>query len=156
MCTLTCAMPHENKAKCVVRCPSVMLYLLGQKSCRTKVPRIFQIFVPNFAPNFPWIFEEFSCFLSWETETRKNSPTSPAIFPRVNSQAKKITNILWRVGNVISRKGIARYGGVTRTGPLRKIVHFRSIVLPWGVVYMVGDPLPILYQCSHDSACSAT
>ena len=26
--------------------------LLGQKSCRTKVPRIFRIFVPNFAPNF--------------------------------------------------------------------------------------------------------
>ena len=29
---------------------------LGQKSCRTKVSRIFlQIFVPNFAPNFPRI-----------------------------------------------------------------------------------------------------
>ena len=26
--------------------------LLGQKSCRTKVSRIFRIFVPNFAPNF--------------------------------------------------------------------------------------------------------
>ena len=25
---------------------------LGQKSCRTKVSRIFRIFVPNFAPNF--------------------------------------------------------------------------------------------------------
>ena len=54
--------------------------ILGQKSCRTKVPRIFRIFVPNFAPgfapNFPRIFEEFS----WETETRKNSPKSPGIF----------------------------------------------------------------------------
>ena len=25
---------------------------LGRKSCRTKVPRIFRIFVPNSAPNF--------------------------------------------------------------------------------------------------------
>ena len=25
---------------------------LGQKSCRTKIPRIFRIVIPNFAPNF--------------------------------------------------------------------------------------------------------
>ena len=83
--------------------------LLGQKSCRTKVPRIFRIFVPNFAPNvapnLPDFFEEFSCFVSWETETRKISPKIPAIFqckiPRQNwrknpqlfsgEQAKKMT-----------------------------------------------------------------
>ena len=29
------------------------LTTLGQKSCRTKVPRIFGILVPNFVPNFP-------------------------------------------------------------------------------------------------------
>ena len=58
--------------------------LLGQESCRTKVSRIFRIFVPNFAPNFapnfPRIFDDFSHFVSWETETRKNSPKIPAIF----------------------------------------------------------------------------
>ena len=29
---------------------------------------------------FPEIFEEFSCFVSWEAETRKNSAKIPAIF----------------------------------------------------------------------------
>ena len=29
---------------------------------------------------FPEFFEDFSCFVSWETETRKNSPKIPAIF----------------------------------------------------------------------------
>ena len=43
-------------------------------NCRTKVPRIFRIFVPNFAPNFPHFFEDFSCFTFRETETTKNSP----------------------------------------------------------------------------------
>ena len=55
--------------------------MLGQKSRRTKVSRIFRIFVPNFAPKFcSKFFEEFSCFVSWETETRKNSLKIPAIF----------------------------------------------------------------------------
>ena len=55
----------------------IILFLLGQKSCRTKVPRIFRIFVPNFPPNFapnfpgePEFFDGFSCFVSWEKETR--------------------------------------------------------------------------------------
>ena len=50
---------------------------LGQKSCRTKVPRIFWIFVPNILPNFPnfpELSEEFSCFVPQETETTINSP----------------------------------------------------------------------------------
>ena len=51
--------------------------LFGQKRCRTKSPRMFRIFDPNFAPNFasnfPRIFEDFSCFVSWETKTTKNS-----------------------------------------------------------------------------------
>ena len=39
----------------------------------------------NFRPRillriFPEFFEDFSCFVSWETETRKNSPKIPAIF----------------------------------------------------------------------------
>ena len=36
---------------------------LGQRSCRTKFPRIFQFFLPDFAPNFalnfPRIFQGF-------------------------------------------------------------------------------------------------
>ena len=68
--------------------------LLGQKNRRTKVPRIFRFFVPNFAPNFapnfPRFFEEFSCFVSWETETRKNSPKIPAIFQcKIPRQTRK-------------------------------------------------------------------
>ena len=67
---------------------------LGQKSCRTKVSRIFRIFVPNFAPNFapnfPEFFEDFSCLVSWETETRKNSPKIPAIFQgKIPRQTRK-------------------------------------------------------------------
>ena len=67
---------------------------LGQKSCRTKVSRIFRIFVPNFAPNFapnfPRIFRGLSCFVSWETETRKNSPKIPAIFQcKIPRQTRK-------------------------------------------------------------------
>ena len=67
---------------------------LGQKSCRTKVSRIFRIFVPNFAPNFapnfPEFFEDFSCFISWETETRKKSPEIPAIFQcKIPRQTRK-------------------------------------------------------------------
>ena len=58
--------------------------MLGQESCRTKVSRVFRYFVPNFAPNFapncPRIFEDFPRFVSWETETRKNSPKISAIF----------------------------------------------------------------------------
>ena len=85
--------------------------LLGQKSCRTKVSRIFRTFVPNFAPNFapnfPEVFEDFSCFVSWETETRKNAPKIPAIFQRKISQAntKKIfTKFFCRAGRVKYRK----------------------------------------------------
>ena len=76
---------HLNNAKGKV---------LGQKSCRTKVSRIFRIFVPDFLPNFPpnlpEFFKDFSCFVSWETETRKNSPKIPAIFQcKIPRQTRK-------------------------------------------------------------------
>ena len=58
--------------------------LLGQKSRRTKVSRIYRIFVPNcapnFAPNFPEFLEEFSCFVSRETESRNKSPNILDVF----------------------------------------------------------------------------
>ena len=69
-----------------------MWKMLGQESCRTKVSRILRIFVPNFAPNFAFteFFEDFSCFVSWETETRKNSPKIPAIFQcKIPRQTRK-------------------------------------------------------------------
>ena len=40
---------------------------------------------------FPEFFEDLSCFVSWETETRKNSPKIPAIFQcKTPRQTKKI------------------------------------------------------------------
>ena len=46
---------------------------------------------------FPEFFEEFSCFVSWETETRKNSPKMPAIFQcKIPRQTPKIfTKFFW-------------------------------------------------------------
>ena len=106
--------PFENPSRrCrnrrCVRLPGAFKFL-SQKSCRTKVPRIFRIFVPNFAPNFapefsPEFFEEFSCFVSWETETRKKFTKNPRLFSMQNSQAntKKIfTKCFWRAGTVIN------------------------------------------------------
>ena len=55
--------------------------VLGQKRCRTKVARIYRIFILNFARILLQIFEDFSCFISWEMEVAtKNSPRIPAIF----------------------------------------------------------------------------
>ena len=57
---------------------------LGQKGRRTKSPRIFE-FSPRISLRillriFPEIFQDFSCFVSWETETTKNSPKIPPFF----------------------------------------------------------------------------
>ena len=82
--------------------------LLGQKRvCRTKVPRMFRIFVPNFAPNFApnfllRFFEEFSCLILWKWRPEKIHQKSPP-FSMQNPQAsskKKSTNIFWRAGKV--------------------------------------------------------
>ena len=56
--------------------------IFGQvrKVAERKFLEFFGIIVPNFAPNFPRFFWDFSCFISWETETTKNSPEVPAIF----------------------------------------------------------------------------
>ena len=78
--------------------------LLGQKSCRTKVPRNFSFssrsFSPEFAPNFHDFFEDFSCFVSPETETTKNSQKNPLPFSMPNPQAntKKTFTFFWRAG----------------------------------------------------------
>ena len=55
-----------------------------RKVAERKFPEFFE-FSSRILPqillrSFPEKKEEFSCFVSWETETRKNSPKIPAIF----------------------------------------------------------------------------
>ena len=87
-----------------------MTVLVRSESCRTKVPRIFRIlvpdFAPDFAPNFPEFYEDFSCFVSWETETRKNSPEIPAIF-----QCKILRPIRKNIHKSFCRAGKVSFGG---------------------------------------------
>ena len=72
----------------------------------------FSNFRPEFCPRillriFPEYFEDFSCFVSWETETRKNSPKIPAIFQcKIPRQTRKnIHKILLesRQSNILMR-----------------------------------------------------
>ena len=80
--------------------------LLGQKGCRTKVSEFFE-FSSRILPRillriFPEFFEDFSCFISWETETRKIHKPPPH-FSIQNSQAntkKLFTKFFWRAGKV--------------------------------------------------------
>ena len=75
--------------------------MLGQKSCRTKVSRIFRFFVPdfapNFAPNFPRIFRGFFVLRFVGNGDQKKFTKNPRHFSMQNSQAnskKKSTKIL--------------------------------------------------------------
>ena len=59
-------------------------FIRSEKSQNKSSPN-FANFRPEFCSRillriFPEFFEEFSCFILWETETRKNSPKIPAIF----------------------------------------------------------------------------
>ena len=81
--------------------------LLGQKSCRTKVARIFWIFVPNFAPNFapnfPRIFRGLFVLRFVGDGDQKKFTKNPRHFSMQNSQAntKKIfIKFFWRAGRV--------------------------------------------------------
>ena len=67
-------------------CICLKCQILRSESCSTKVPRVFRIFIPNFAPtnapSFPRIFVDFfSCFATWEAETIENSQ-NPLHFSR--------------------------------------------------------------------------
>ena len=84
---------------------------LGQKSCRTKVSRIFRIFVPNFAPNlapnFPRIFRGLFVLRFVGDGDQKKFTKNPRHFSMQNSQAntKKIfTKFFWRAGKEIGRE----------------------------------------------------
>ena len=80
---------------------------LGQESCRTKVSRIFRIFVPNFAPNFdpnfPRIFRGFFVLRFVGDGDQKKFTKNPRHFSMQNSQAnteKIFTKFFWRAGKV--------------------------------------------------------
>ena len=86
------------------RPPHEKLKALGQKSCRTKVPRtLLRIFVLNFGPKLPDFFLRIFCCASLrgkrrpEKNQRKSPPFSNAKFP---GKFKKITNVFWRAGKV--------------------------------------------------------
>ena len=94
---------------------------LRQKICRTKAPRVFvPNSAPNFAPNFPpEIFEDFLSFVSWETETTKNSPKIPVIFqckiPRQTRKTKKNIHKMFQESRQ-SNKGRHLKGGHVKMG----------------------------------------
>ena len=80
---------------------------LGQESCRTKVSRIFRIFVPNFAPNFapnfPRIFRGLFVLRFVGDGDQKKFTKNPRHFSMENSQAntqKIFTKFFWRAGKV--------------------------------------------------------
>ena len=83
--------------------------LLGQKSCRTKVSRIFGIFVPdfapNFAPNFPRIFQGLFVLRFVGDGDQKKFTKNPRHFSMQNSQANTkniFIKFFWRAGKVTS------------------------------------------------------
>ena len=94
-----------------LRCP----LLLSQKSCRTKVSRIFRIFVPNFAPNFapnfPRIFRGLFVLRLVGDGDQKKFTKNPRHFSMQNPQAnteKLFTKCFWRGGKV-TYYSLARY-----------------------------------------------
>ena len=99
----------EKKRRILSRLWLSCLFSLGQESCRTKVSRVFE-FSSRILPRillriFPEFFKDFSCFVSWETETRKNSPKIPTIFQCKfpGKHEKNIHKMFWREGQVIFR-----------------------------------------------------
>ena len=77
--------------------------LSGQRSCRTKVFEFSSRSLPRILLRiFPEFLEEFSCFVSWDTETRKIHPKTRH-FSMQNSQAnskKNSTKVFRRAGQV--------------------------------------------------------
>ena len=65
--------------------PEHVVSLLGQKSCRTKVPLILRVFVPDFLPSFPPNFprnfqKHFVLCLPGNADHKKSTKKTPAFF----------------------------------------------------------------------------
>ena len=88
---------------------------LGQKSCRTKVPRNVWMFVPNFArnfaPNFPRnVWGVFVLRFAGNGDQKKLTK-NPRNFSMQNSQAnskKEFTWVFWRAGKVTCHWNFSR------------------------------------------------
>ena len=104
--------------------PDTVKIMLGQKSCRTKVLRIFRIFLPDFLLR---IFLEFFEDFLWSLFPRKRRPQkftkNPRHFsmPKPQANTKKIfTKVFWRGGTPekLGSEDWARgSGGVAGTSP---------------------------------------
>ena len=78
-----------------------------RKVAEQKLPEFFEFsfrILPRFLlRSFPECFEEFSCFVLWETATSKKFTKNPRHFSMQNSQVdskRKSTKVFWRVGKV--------------------------------------------------------
>ena len=68
---------------------------LGQKSCKTKIPRNFRILSRIFLRNFPGFFEDFWCLVSLETDTTKiHQNPLPVSMPHPQANTNKNTHII--------------------------------------------------------------
>ena len=101
--------------------------MLGQKSCRKKVPRIFEflsrIVSQTFLRIFPEFSPNFSYFVSQETERLRNFNRNPLHFSMPNPHASPKTNIhkIWADAN----------GGVTNGGLRGVWLPFPEIGRNW-------------------------
>ena len=88
---------------------SLMICILGaEKLQKESSPHSVWILSPSFAPkvlrNFPDMFENFSCFVSWESETTEILPNIPATFQCQTSRQiirNIIHKVLWRALKVM-------------------------------------------------------
>ena len=89
--------------------------VLSQKSCRTKVPRNFRIFVPEFLPNFPLNFPRFFLRIFRALFPRKRRPQKirqkPPPFCNGNSPGKKKKNNSQHLERRQSKKRLHRCAG---------------------------------------------
>ena len=83
-------------------CSKVMRIVRSEKLQNESFPKFSNIrpeLCPEFCSEFsPEIFEDFSCFVSWETETRKIHQKSPPFFnAKFPGKHEKIfTKLFWR------------------------------------------------------------
>ena len=77
---------------------------LYRKGAERKVPEFIEfsmrILLQKMLRKFPESFEDFSCFVCWETETTKNSPKPPPFFNAKSPGREKDHKSFWRAGKV--------------------------------------------------------